>query len=102
MSNSFTYFTVTLPFSSRDVLTAISNLVQTTTARWQHGSHSTQTYQGSSNEMRVSTMYHINSTQKDENKEGRSYHEKDSEKRQGQRYGGTSICPRIIQNHIMD
>ena len=44
MSNSFTYFTVSLPFSSRDVSTAISNLFQTTTARWRHGSHSTQTY----------------------------------------------------------
>ena len=43
MSNIFTYFTVSLPFSSRDVSIAISNLLQTTTARWRHGSHSTQT-----------------------------------------------------------
>ena len=43
-------------------------------------------------------MDHINSTERDE-KEGRQYHEG---KRQGQRHGGTSICPKIIQNHIMD
>ena len=43
MSNIFTYFTVSLPFSSRDISIAISNLLQTTTARWRHGSHSTQT-----------------------------------------------------------
>ena len=34
ISNIFTYFTVSLPFSSRDVSIAISNLLQTTTARW--------------------------------------------------------------------
>ena len=44
MSNIFTYFTISLPFSSRDVSIAISNLLQMTTARWRHGSHSTQTY----------------------------------------------------------
>ena len=32
MSNICIYFTVSLPFSSRDVSTAISNLLQTTTA----------------------------------------------------------------------
>ena len=32
MSNIFTYFTVNLSFSSRDVSTAISNLLQMTTA----------------------------------------------------------------------
>ena len=36
LSNIFTYFTISLPFSSHDVLTAISNLLQTTTAREQH------------------------------------------------------------------
>ena len=44
MSNSFTYFTVSLSFSSRDISTAISNLLQMTTVRWQHRSHSMQTY----------------------------------------------------------
>ena len=44
MNNIFTDFTVSLPFSSRDVSIAISNLLQTTTARWRHGSRSTQTY----------------------------------------------------------
>ena len=34
MSNIFTYFTVSLPFSSRDVSIAINNLLQMTTARW--------------------------------------------------------------------
>ena len=43
MSNIFTFLTVSLPFS-RDVSTAISNILQTTTARWRHGSHSAQTY----------------------------------------------------------
>ena len=41
MSNIFTYFTVNLPLSSCDVSTAISNLLQTTTTRWRHESHST-------------------------------------------------------------
>ena len=44
MSNFFTYFTVSLPFSFRDVSTAISNLLQMTTTRWRNGSHSMQTY----------------------------------------------------------
>ena len=43
MSNIFIYFTVSLPFCSRDVSIAISNLLQMTTARWRHGSHSAQT-----------------------------------------------------------
>ena len=43
MSNIFTYFTVSLPFSSRDV-SAISNLLQTTITGWQHVCHSTQMY----------------------------------------------------------
>ena len=42
MSNIFTYFTVSLPFSSRDVSIAMSNLLQTTTAKWRHDSHSTE------------------------------------------------------------
>ena len=41
MSNIFTYFTVSLPFSSRDISIAISNLLQMTTARWRHGRCST-------------------------------------------------------------
>ena len=36
MRNIFAYFTISLPFSSHDVSTAISNLLQTTTARWRH------------------------------------------------------------------
>ena len=44
MSNIFTYFTVSLRFSSRDDSTAIGNLFQTNTVKWRHGSHSTQTY----------------------------------------------------------
>ena len=43
MSDIFTYFRVSLPFTSRDVSIAISNLLQTTTARWRHGGHSMQT-----------------------------------------------------------
>ena len=46
LSNIFNYFTVSLPFSARDVSTAIRNHLQTTTARWRHCSHST-TYSGS-------------------------------------------------------
>ena len=42
MSNIFTYFIVSLPFSSHDVSIVISNLIQTTTARWRHGSQQRQ------------------------------------------------------------
>ena len=44
MSDMFTYFTDRLHFSSRDISIAIGNLLQTTNARWRHGSHSMQTY----------------------------------------------------------
>ena len=44
LSNIFTYFTVSLPFSSCGVLIAISNLLQMTTTRWRNGSHSMQMY----------------------------------------------------------
>ena len=40
MSNIFTYFTVSLPFFSRDVSIAISNLLQMTTTRWRHSINS--------------------------------------------------------------
>ena len=39
MSNTFTYFTVSLPFSSLDVSIAISNLLQTTTASHSPGAN---------------------------------------------------------------
>ena len=37
MSNIFTFFKVSLPFSSGDVSAAISSFLQTTTARWGRG-----------------------------------------------------------------
>ena len=43
MSNIFTYFTVSLPFPSHDVSIVIKKIIQMITARWRHGSHSTQT-----------------------------------------------------------
>ena len=44
MNTIFTYFSVNLPFSSRDISIAVNNLLQTTTARRRHSSHSTQTH----------------------------------------------------------
>ena len=44
MSNMFYLFRSQFTFFSRDVSTAVSNLLQTTTDRWRHVSHSTQMY----------------------------------------------------------
>ena len=54
--------------------------------------------QGSSNEMPVSTMDHINITEKDE-KEGRQHHEENGGKNKDK---GMVVLPRIIRNHIKD
>ena len=53
-----------------------------------------RTHQESSNEIRVSTMDHL------DEKRGRQHHEGGGGKRQ--RHGATSICRRIIRNHILN
>ena len=45
MSNIFTFFKVSLPFSSGDVSAAISSFLQTTTARWGRGKTSNPLHQ---------------------------------------------------------